>query len=151
VIRRVAYRTAPAEGWRRRAFTLVETIAAVVVLAIGLPPMLWAIRDAHVQRVNPVLASRARWLAEAKMEDLIADRSSETRGYDYLIAGNYPAEGSISGYPGFTRSVSLSETEADLATAGTGYMKITVTVGWTDAAGDARSLQVSTVLTEYTP
>jgi prepilin-type N-terminal cleavage/methylation domain-containing protein len=136
---------------RSRGFTLIETIAAIVIMAIGLPPMLWAIRDAHMQRANPVLASRARWLAESKLEDIIADRHSTTRGYDHLIAANYPAEASITGYPGFSRSVALSETEADLTTAGTGYTRATVTVSWTDAGGDARSLAVATILTEYTP
>ena len=40
---------------------------------------------------------------------------------------------------------------SDLVTAGTGYKKATVTVGWTDARGSARSLAISTVLTDYTP
>ena len=61
---------------RRRGFTLIETIAAIVILAIALPPMLFAIRDAHVQRVNPVLVSQARWLATEKLEDILADRHS---------------------------------------------------------------------------
>ena len=41
-------------------FTLIETIAAVVMLSIAVPPMMWAINEAHMQRVNPVLVSRAR-------------------------------------------------------------------------------------------
>lgn len=133
----------------RRGFTLIEAIAAIIILTIAIPPLLFAMRDAHVQRVDPVLSSRARWLATAKLEDIIADRHSTTRGYDYLTAGNYPAEPSVSGYPNFSRSVTLTETEADLSTPGDGFMTVTVTVGWTDGSGDARSLSVSAVLTEY--
>jgi prepilin-type N-terminal cleavage/methylation domain-containing protein len=134
-----------------RAFTLIESIVSVVILATATPAMIWAVREAHLDRVSPVLASRARWLATEKLEDIIADRHSTTRGYTYLVNGNYTAEASISGYAGFTRSVAFAETGADLVTAGTGYKKATVTVGWTDARGSARSLAISTVLTDYTP
>ncbi len=135
---------------RRAGFTLIETIAAIVILAIAAPPMLWAIRDAHVQRVNPVMASRARFLATEKLEDVIADRNSTTRGWGFLLSANYPSESPVAGFAGFSRSVTLSETAADLASAGTGYMAITVDVSWTDATNTARTLSVSAVATEYT-
>lgn len=135
----------------RSGFTLIETVAAVVILAIGIAPMLWAVQEAQVQRVNPLQASRARWLATEKLEDVIADRHSGTRGYTYLINGNYPTQNPVSGFPGFTRSVSITETAADLSSAGTGYKTAEVTVAWIDGAGQARSLAVSTVLTDYTP
>jgi hypothetical protein len=127
----------------------METIAAVVILAIGIPPMLWAIGDAHIQRVNPLLASRARWLATAKLEDVIADRHSGTRGYAYLVPSNYPAETPVAGEPAFSRVVSLTETGPDLITPGTGYTTVEIAVTWTDATATVRTLTVSTVLTEY--
>lgn len=130
-------------------FTLIEAISSIVILTIALPPMLWAIRDSHVRRVNPMMSSKARWLAAEKLEDIIADRHSTTRGYSYLVAGNYPAENPVSGFIGFTRSVAFAETGADLVTAGTGYKRATVTVSWTDATATARSLSLSTVVTDY--
>ena len=132
-------------------FTLIETIAAVVMLSIAVPPMMWAINEAHMQRVNPVLVSRARWLGVSKLEDVIADRHSTTRGYGYLIAANYPDETPVTGHAAFNRTVTFNETEADLTTAGTGYMNVTVQVSWSDATGVSRTLAISTVLTEYTP
>ena len=48
---------------RRGGFSLIETVAAIVVLAISMPPMLWSIGEAQSLRVNPILSSRARWLA----------------------------------------------------------------------------------------
>lgn len=134
---------------RPRGFTLIETIAAILVLSIAVPPLLWSIRQAHIQRVNPMLASKARWLATEKLEDIVADRHSTTRGYGYLVAGNYPAESPVAGYTGFTRTVSFVQTNADLVTAGSGYMKATVTVSWTDATSTARSLSIATVVTDY--
>jgi prepilin-type N-terminal cleavage/methylation domain-containing protein len=136
---------------RQTGFTLIETIAAIVILAIAMPPMLFAIRDAHVQRVNPMLASQARWLATEKLEDILADRHSDSRGWDYLTAGNYLVEPSVSGFPAFSRSVSLTETGPDLLAPGNGYMTVTVQVSWVDATGSARTLSISTVVTEYAP
>ena len=137
---------------RTHGFTLIETIAAIVILAVAIPPMLWSVRVSHIQRINPMLASKARWVATEKLEDIIADRHSTTRGWAYLEdPANYPAEPTISGYPGFSRTVTLTETLADLSTPGDGYMTVAVAVQWTDATGIVRTLSVSTVLTEYTP
>lgn len=135
----------------RRGFTLAEAVIAVVILAISVPSMLWAVRQEHKARVQPVMASKARWLATEKLEDIIADRHSTTRGYTYLTTSNYAAESPVSGFTGFTRSVAIAETAADLASAGTGYKKVTVTVGWTDGTGAARTLALATVITDYTP
>lgn len=134
----------------RRGLTLVETIAAIVVLSIAVPSIMFSIREAVDQQVDPVLISRARWLAAEKIEDVIADRHSTSRGYVWIVNSNYPAEAQVSGFEQFSRSVSVSETAADLSTAGSGYKTVTVTVGWTDTNGEARSLQLATVLTEYT-
>lgn len=136
---------------RRRGFTLIEAIVSVVILATATPGIMWAVREAHRDRVSPVKASYARWLATEKLEDIIADRHSTTRGYTYVVNANYPAESSITGYAGFTRSVAINETGVDLVTAGTGFKKATVSIGWTDARGVARTLSIATVVTDYTP
>ena len=133
----------------RRAFTLIECIAAIIIISIAIPPMLWSMREGHVQRVNPMLASKARWLATEKLETIIADRHSTTRGYPYLVTANYAAEVPVSGSPGFSRSVSFTQTAANLSTAGVGYMRVTVTVTWTDATATSRSLSIATLLTDY--
>lgn len=137
----------------RRAFTLIETVAAVVILAVAIPPMMWAISEAHVRRIDPIFASRARWLATAKLEDIVADRHSQSgaRGYTWLVAGNYSAETPVTGTP-FNRSVAFNITGPPPAfAAGTGYKHVTVTIDWTNSHGDAASLAVATILTEYTP
>ncbi len=134
----------------RRGFTLIESVAAIVVLSIAIPPIFWGLRSATLRNVDPILMSRARWLAAEKLEDVIADRHSTTRGYDYLVAGNYPDEDAVTDFAAYARTVSLSETAADLATAGDGYMTVVVEVTWADMTGVERTLSVSTVLTEYT-
>jgi prepilin-type N-terminal cleavage/methylation domain-containing protein len=132
-----------------RAFTLIETIAAIVILAVALPPLLWAVRESHVQRVTPVQISTARWLAAEQLEDIIADRHSSTRGYSFVVPGNYPAEPSVAGFPAFGRSVAITETGPDLLTAGQGFKLVTVQVTWADARSAARILALSTVVTNH--
>jgi type II secretory pathway pseudopilin PulG len=134
----------------RSAFTLIEAISALVILSVAMPAMLWSIRDTVRRRADPVLLSRARWLAAEKLEDCIADGHSATRGYAYLVNGNYPAEAPVSGFTGMSRSVSIIET-APKFIAGTGWKTITVTMTYSDGQGATRSLALSTVLTSYTP
>lgn len=134
-----------------RAFTLIEALIAIVLVSVAVPSMLWAVRDAISTRANPILASRARWLAAEKLEDVIADRNSPNRGYSYIASANYAAESTISGFTNFSRSVSISETDVSLSTAGTGYKTVTVTVSYTDGRGASRSFTLATVLTDYTP
>lgn len=134
---------------RHSAFTLIEAIIAIVILAVAMPPMLWAIQDSQSTRSAPILTSRARWLATEELEDIIADRHSTTRGYAYVLASNYPAEPTIAGFPGYSRAVAVTETGAAFASGGTGYKLVTVTVSWTDGRRQARSLSLSTVVTDY--
>ncbi len=142
----------PATRTHRRAFTLIEAVAAIVIVAVALPALAWTMGTAGRNRVDPILTSRARWLASERLEDIIADRHAPTRGYAYVIAGNYAAETTISGFAGFSRSVTVSESGPNLtAGSGTGYKTVTVTVSFTDSRNQSRSVALSTVLTDYTP
>lgn len=148
--RSIGARNTPITGLMRRGFTLIEAVASIVILSVAVPPMLFAVRALHRSRSSAVMASTARWLAVEKLEDVIADRHSATRGYSYLTAGNYAVEWTVTGFTAFTRSVAFVQTGADLSTPGTGYKRCTVTVSWTDQ-GSARSLAIATVVTDYTP
>ena len=140
---------------RPRGFTLIETVAAVVILAVAIPPMLWAVSEAHMQRANPLLASRARWLVIEKFEDVVADRHG-LGFYDSALDPGVTPETPIAGFPAYNRTVTISLEHGPwdhfgqtwLIPAG-GYKTITVAVDWTDAGGDARTLSISTVVTDY--
>lgn len=134
---------------RRGGFTIIETVIAIVVLTVAIPPMLWAIHEAHHHRANAVLTSRARWLAQEKLEDVIADRYSTSRGYEFLQEYNYPPEDPAPGFAGFARLVTIAETGPDLTTPGDGYKVVTARVTWDDSSGASRTLSISTVLTEF--
>ena len=132
----------------RRGFTLIEAIIGIVIVATFLPATMLALSDTAAHRAGPILISRARFLASERLEDIIADRHSTTRGWSYIVAGNYPAEASIAGFPGFSRAVTINQTTSNLVTAGTGYKVVTVTMTWTDPRHGVRTLALSTVLTE---
>lgn len=118
-----------------RGFTLIEAIIAVVVLAVALPPMLFAVREGQRQGVLPVKSAVARRLIEEKLEDILADRHSATRGYSYVTNTNYASESPVSGFTGYSRSVSITETNAALvATTNGGYKRCVVTVTCSDGA-----------------
>ncbi|MFN8815366.1 MAG: prepilin-type N-terminal cleavage/methylation domain-containing protein [bacterium] len=136
---------------RASGFTLIEAIAAIVILAVALPPIFIAIADAQRRHSGPVLLERARWLAAEKLEDVIADWHSATRGYAYITSVNYPAEAVIAGFPGLSRSTSISETGPNLIAAGAGYKTVTVSVTFPDANGSTLSFELATVITDYTP
>lgn len=139
-------RTRPAAG-----FTLIEAVIAIVILSVALPAMLMALRDAQARRAEPVMSERARWLAAEALEDVIADRHSPSRGYGHIIEANYPAENPVAGFPGFSRTVQVAETDATLSTPGAGYKTVSVTVTYPRAGGGSHALMLETVLTEYTP
>ncbi|TVQ54206.1 MAG: prepilin-type N-terminal cleavage/methylation domain-containing protein [Phycisphaerales bacterium] len=130
-------------------FTLIETIIAIVILAIAVPPLLLAVQSAHQDRVTPVQMSTARWLAVEKMEDVIADRNSAARGYDWVETSRYPEQASVPGFAGYGRTVEINETGPDLTSPGTGYKVVTVRVSWSDINGTPREYALTTVLAEY--
>ena len=132
----------------RRAFTLIEAITAIVILGIAMPAMLLALGQAHRDRISPAMASQARWIAMEKLEDVFADRSSPSRGWEYIDGTNYPDEVTVPGSPGYSRSVDIAETGADLESLGTGYKTVSVTVTWTHADGQIHSVVLATVMTE---
>lgn len=133
----------------RRAMTLVECIAAVVILALAAPPLLLAARTAAHAQADPVLMSTARWLATEKLEDVIADRHSSTRGFDWVSGAHYLNEAPVAGFPAFSRSVSVESTGVNLVSAGSAAKVVTVTVSWQDSRGRNQNLSVATALTDY--
>lgn len=134
---------------RRRAFSLIDTLAAIVLISVAAPLMLVAIGQSTLRRATATQAVTARWLLSEKLESITADRHSTTRGYTWLVNANYPAEAPVAGYPNFTRNTTITETTADLTTPGTGYKTVTVTVTWNDPTAGTRTSTLSTVVTDY--
>lgn len=142
---------APRPHAPRRAFSLIDAIAAVVIISLVVPASVVAMSDASVQRAASVRLTQARWLASEKLEDILADRASATRGYTSIASANYPSESTISSFPGFSRSVTITENGPTLSGGGTGYKTVVVRVSWVAPRSGTQTLSLSTVVTSYTP
>jgi type II secretory pathway pseudopilin PulG len=134
---------------RRAAFTLMELVASMLLLSIAFPPLAVSMRDAVVRQGANNQRLIARWLAHARMEEVLADRHSSTRGWPSLTTGNYIGGAPWSQFPGFTQTVTVTDHDATLSAAGTTHKIITVTIRWRDATRGITSIQYQTVVTNY--
>lgn len=75
---------------RRRAYTLIETVAAVVVLAVAIPTVASMLADSAITRRDAVTATRATILARAALEHVLADLHSTTPGLGFGALADAP-------------------------------------------------------------
>jgi Tfp pilus assembly protein PilV len=137
---------------RHAGVSLIEAIAAIVILSVAVPSMMFGLREAQRTRANPILGDRARFLAIERLETVLADRHSTTRGYSYVVTGAYPTESPVADFPGMTRSTSIVETgPPPTFAAGTGTKTVIVTVNYLDSRGAAQAVSISTIISDYTP
>ncbi|HPF39903.1 MAG TPA: hypothetical protein P5081_02010 [Phycisphaerae bacterium] len=131
-------RTGGHPGKRRRSATIIETVAAIVILSIALPGLISAFAEASHQSIRPYQQSIASMLAVERMEEIIARRCRGTDGYDAVTTANFPAESPVSGFPAFSRTVSVSYVDSALNAAGSdqGYKLVTVKVSGAGAEID---------------
>lgn len=160
-----------ADRQTRRGFTLIEAIAAVVILAALVPTTALVMLDATRARHDALAVNRASWLAQAVMENVIADINSPSPdlGMDALgdpaayvgAPGTGLAErlGVISSFyasRGVTWSLSIGP-PVNAVGAATGddtqdvYRLVTVNVQWTNSKGEAAAFALPALLTDVTP
>lgn len=112
-------RTSRRQSSRRRAgsasaaaaaagFTLIEVVILIMVAGIAILPLAMLFATTSIRSSDARSASVAAQLAQAKLEEITADRNASTRGFSYVVAGNYPAETPIPAFTAFQRSVSVA-------------------------------------------
>jgi Tfp pilus assembly protein PilV len=110
-----------------RGFSLVELIAIIVLLAVGLVSLLQVFGTAtHTISYN-VDGQLGAQLAQERVEQVLADRRNPARGYSYMAAANYPAEPAIPGFASYSRTTAFAAGGAPCAPGGT-CQTVTVTV-----------------------
>lgn len=72
----------------RTAFTLIEVVIAVMVLAIAVPPTLSLLDSAGAGRADAINTNRASLLATSVLETIIADINSNTAGLGFDALGD---------------------------------------------------------------
>ncbi|MBI4366606.1 MAG: prepilin-type N-terminal cleavage/methylation domain-containing protein [Deltaproteobacteria bacterium] len=129
-----------------RAFTLIELILTMTIVSGGLFGLLATFDAASRGSVHGQVMQTALLLAQDQLERMTADKTH--RGYNYIIAANYPASGTVTvGTHQYTRLVAIQEVQsADLATPqpGSGYKRIDVTIFW--AAGAVNQVALTGLL-----
>ncbi|MFQ5752369.1 MAG: hypothetical protein ACE5HI_10265 [bacterium] len=86
-----------------REFTLIEVVLIIVILAIAIPALMDLLSSTLVDSNKSVILSKAMIYAQEKMEQIIADKKSTVKGYDWVTTpGNYQDDVPASG---FTRNV----------------------------------------------
>jgi Tfp pilus assembly protein PilV len=132
----------------RRGISLIETMMAVVVLAAAAPPMLAAIASVQRSRADAVRISTARWLAAERMEDILADRHSASRGFSWVTGAQYPAESPVASFAQFARSVSIVNPVIN-GSPDAGVKLVTVTVTFTKWNGTPQTVVLTTLLANH--
>jgi prepilin-type N-terminal cleavage/methylation domain-containing protein len=152
----------------KRGFTLIEAIAAMVILAIATPTSLVMLSDAARARASSAQITRAMWLADGVIETADADSVSEVSGIKYkdmnepaympsLRARVDAAFGTFYAQYGLSYSVVIEPVDVtaqgggyvavvNLAQTDPKYKQITVDVSWTDSYGQARTLTVRSLV-----
>ena len=101
-----------------QGFSLVELIAVIVLLAVGLVALLQVFGTAARSIGNNVDGQLGAQLAQERAERVLADR--RVRGYSYMVAGNYPNEPAITGFANYARTTMFTPLAvAPCATGGT--------------------------------
>lgn len=106
-------------------FTLIEVVLILVMAAVALLPLSMLFANSSIHSSDAHAATVAAQLAEARMEEITADKNSSTRGFAYLAAANYPPENPVAAFPGYSRSVSVAP---DSVYDGVTFRTVAVTV-----------------------
>ncbi len=118
------------KGRLRRSATIIEVVAAIVILSVALPTLMGSFADAARQSIGPYQRGIASLLAIERMEQIIARRYRGTDGYSAVTTANFPNESPVSGFPAFARSVTVTYTDESLGPVGSdeGYKRVRVRV-----------------------
>ncbi len=75
----------------RRAFTLMEALVVIIVLAIAVPPTVSFLNQSSAMRADAINTQRATTLAQGVMESVLADVNSTSTGLGYSALANMPS------------------------------------------------------------
>ncbi len=86
---------------------MVELVMVLVLMAVGVPPLI-SIGNTCLQKMHQgSYVSVATALAQEEIETILGDKAAPSRGFSYIVTGNYPAEPNVSGFATYARSVTI--------------------------------------------
>ena len=122
---------------REKGFSLVESLAAVFVVTVGLLGLAGMSYLAMSGTNTGRDISIATTLAQTTLEEIFSG------GYDNAVPANHPMEyyGTIPGHPRFSRSVTIDDGTPEPTTR-----TVTVSASWVTEVGLTRSVRLRTIL-----
>lgn len=99
------------QGFRdTRGFSLAEVLMATSMLIVGIAVVLSALMYGVAGVEGSRGTSTAVFLAEQKLEQVraFAVSTTPTQGFSNLTSSSFPAESTITGYPNFRRTVTIT-------------------------------------------
>jgi Tfp pilus assembly protein PilV len=109
----------------RSGFTLIEVAILIVIAGIAILPLAMLFATTSIRASDARNASVAAHLAQAKLEEITADRRAATRGFAWIQQAHYPPEAAVPAFPGYARSVTVAP---DSLFDGVVYRTVTVSV-----------------------
>lgn len=106
-------------------FSLFELVLVILLLGVATLPLVNQLAVTGQHSADGQSATSAVLLARERMEEAAADRDAPGRGYAWVTAANYPVENPVAGFPGYTRTTTIT---GDSTYAGIIYKVVTVTV-----------------------
>ncbi len=122
-------------------YTVIEVIVTMLFVGLALPSIILLFTQSMSGSAEFHTDAQALRMAERKIEEILADRLSPTRGYNWVTApGRYPAESLADG---FTRTTAITTTGKVLN--GVAYVEVVVTV----SHALITPVQIETWITRY--
>lgn len=131
----------------RRGMSLIEVVLSIVILGLTVPAMVLQLHSAIAAQTAARVQGNLVMLADARINEVLADRRDPTRGYGYITAGSYPDEDAPAALERYTRQTEVREVDpTDLSSpqSGSGIKRIRITV----TGPDDGMLQVETFVTD---
>jgi hypothetical protein len=96
-----------------------------VIAVVAMFPLISMFANATANSVEPELVTQAVFLAQERIEMVLADYHFDGCGYDYVVDANYTNEPSIPEFPGFASTISIA---AQATYDGVDYKEVSVTI-----------------------
>jgi type II secretory pathway pseudopilin PulG len=119
---------------RREGFTLIEALAAIMVMVIVIPVLLRGFGIAQLTAVHSLRRAESTAIAQSKLDEIIATQSWATTG---LPAGDETVG---------QNSYHFEATLTDWDSGEVGVQVLTMTVSWDVSANETRKVELTTLL-----
>jgi type II secretory pathway pseudopilin PulG len=107
MVKRLCKFSLPRFFYDTTGYTLIELLLVIIFLGIALVAIMDMMSSSMLSSVKSQILITATNLANEKMEQIIADKNN--KGYNFIVASNYPDEINANGQQGYNRYVTITD------------------------------------------